>query len=89
MLVHAQTNMMRVGSLVNIPGYTRKGVVLLVSQKDINNGTNVRKPGLYIFSGYWYGTNPLSHKSYGKIHGQVGKRVGTVRNHQQIAKLCK
>lgn len=80
---------MQVGNLVSIPGYARKGVVLRVTQQDINNGTNVRKPGLYIFSGYWYGKDPLAHSSYGKIHGQVGKVIGTVRNHQQIARLCK
>lgn len=80
---------MKTGDLISIQGYTRKGVALYVSKTDIKNGINVYRPGLYVFSGYWYGTNPLSHRSYGKIHGQTGKVIGKARTHQQIARLCK
>lgn len=81
---------MRVGDIVTIPNYSRRGVALYVSRRDIRtSGINVRRPGIYIFSGYWHGTDPLNHNSYGKIHGQTGITIGQVRNHQQIARLCK
>lgn len=80
---------MRHGDLVSIPGYARKGVALEVTRRDIAHGTNVLRPGLYIFSGYWYGNKPLDIASYGKIHGQAGKPVGRVRTHQQALKMCR
>lgn len=80
---------MQVGTLVSIPGYSRKGVALRVSWADIKKGINARRPGVYIFSGYWYGTNPLSIASYGKIHGQIGKPIGKVKTHLQMVKLCR
>jgi len=62
-------------------------VALTVTANDIINGVNALKPGVYAFRGYWYGTNPLSHQSYGKIESTIGKVVGKVKSHQQIKKL--
>lgn len=63
-------------------------VALKVTAEDIRLGTNVRLPGLYLFRGYWYGTDPLNHHSYGKIEGQYGKVVGRLRTHLQARHLC-
>lgn len=61
---------MRHGDLVVIGG--RKGVALYVDQKEFNKGLNASRPGLHVFAGYWYGTNPLSLRSYGKVLTQDG-----------------
>jgi hypothetical protein len=76
------------GQLVSLPGYSRKGIVLRVTLKDIKtSNVQVRRPGLYVFSGYWYGTNPLDFNSYGKIHHHHGRRLGTISKHQQAKKF--
>jgi hypothetical protein len=64
---------MRHGDLVVVGG--RKGVALRVGRKELNEGLNASGPGLHVFAGYWYGTNPLSLSSYGKIltHDGIGK----------------
>lgn len=56
---------MRNGDLVLFNG--RKGVVLNVTQSDFCEGLSAIGPGLHVFAGYWYGKNPLNHRSYGKI----------------------
>lgn len=76
------------GQLVLSHDYNRKGVVLRVTLKDIKTtGVQVLRPGLYVFSGYWYGTDPLDFRSYGKILGKRGKALGRVTDHHQAKKL--
>lgn len=84
---------MRSGDLIIIKKFVnkngfreeRKAVVLEVSKKDIDNGLNVLKPGLYAFHGMWYGKDPLDHRSYGKIAEACGRIVGNVRGrHQRV-----
>lgn len=76
---------------VNKYGYhrRRKAVVLQVTQKDIDNGIDAIKPGLYAFHGFWYGKDPLSVASYGKIAEPVGQVVGRVNKAAQISKELK
>jgi len=65
----------------------RKAVALRVSPLDIKKGTDVMIPGVYPFAGYWYGKNPLDHKSYGKILSNMplrGTPIGKVISHSQI-----
>lgn len=76
------------GQLVSLPDYSRKGVVLRVTLKDIKTtGVQVLRPGLYVFSGYWYGTDPLDFRCYGKIHHHRGRALGRVSSHQQAKKF--
>jgi hypothetical protein len=76
------------GQLVSLPGYSRKGVVLRVTKKDMKTtGVQVMRPGLYVFSGYWYGTDPLDFRSYGKIHHHRGRTLGRVRSHAYAKRL--
>lgn len=66
------------------------GVCLYVSELDIKKkGILVPKAGTYVFRGYWYGNNPFSIDSYGKIEGEAKnfKKVGKIRNHWQVKKL--
>ena len=65
---------MRHGDLVVVEG--RKGVALRVDRAEFNKGLNASGPGLHVFAGYWYGTDPLNIRSYGKIltHDGIGKR---------------
>lgn len=78
------------GQLISLPGYSRKGVALKISAKDIRDNPTLQviRPGVFVFSGYWYGTDPLSFKSYGKIHHNKGRVVGRVRSHWHTKKLC-
>jgi len=62
-------------------------VALNVTPRDISMGLNARVPGLYLFRGYWYGTDPLTPQSYGKIEGRHGKVIGRLRTHQQAKTL--
>lgn len=65
----------------------RKAVALRVTPKDIQDGTDVLVPGIYPFAGYWYGKDPLNHKSYGKIlsdRPMRGQSIGKVVSHSQI-----
>ena len=43
-------------------------IVLEVTTKDIRNGCQADKPGLYGFRGLWYKGNGTKYKSYGKIY---------------------
>lgn len=43
-------------------------IVLEVTAKDIRNGCQANKPGLYGFRGLWYKGNGTTYKSYGKIY---------------------
>lgn len=43
-------------------------IVLEVTAKDIRNGCQADKPGLYGFRGLWYKGNGTKYKSYGKIY---------------------
>ncbi len=47
----------------------RHWVALPVTQEqlDAEFPLNAEKPGLHVFSGFWYGTNARNPKSYGKI----------------------
>lgn len=56
---------MKHGDIVRVNG--RRGVALRVSPRDIRDGVNANLPGLHVFAGFWYGRDPLDHKSYGKI----------------------
>lgn len=57
----------RVGSIIVLPKHLRFWVVLDVSQKDIDKGLDVEKPGLYAFAGMWHGTDPADAGSFGKV----------------------
>jgi hypothetical protein len=72
--------MMKIGSMVKIPGSRRRLVVLKVTKRGIKRGMNARRPGLYMFTGMWYGKNPNDHKSFGKILTPYGRVVGNVRD---------
>lgn len=54
-------------------GTGRCQIVLHVSEADLKRGINALEEGLHYFSGMWYGTNPYTIKSYGKI-GVLKKR---------------
>lgn len=56
-----------VGSIIVLPGYLRFWIILDVTKEQIERGTNAEKPGLYAFSGMWYGDDPLNIGSFGKI----------------------
>ena len=43
-------------------------IILPVTKKDIDRGTNAEKPGLYGFRGFWYKGNGTKKMSYGKIY---------------------
>lgn len=58
---------MKHGDLVALRGQRRRWVALQVSAADLRRGIDVARPGLYLFTGYWYGGQPLSHRSYGKV----------------------
>jgi hypothetical protein len=77
------------GDIVVVDG--RKAVALTVTAADIRNGVDVLKPGIYPFAGYWYGTTPLNHKSYGKIlSGTPNERyrvIGRAHTHSQLVYL--
>lgn len=62
-------------------------VALNVTKKDIMKMTNVTRPGIYLFRGYWYGKNPLDINSYGKIEGKHGKVIGKIKSHKQACIL--
>lgn len=67
---------MKHGDIVICNG--RRGVALYIDEKTRkNNGVNIRRAGLHVFAGYWYGHNPLSHKSYGKVLTCDGIGVGS------------
>ena len=42
-------------------------MVLNVSKNNIIKGIDVNIPGLYLFYGMWYGSNPKNIDSFGKI----------------------
>ncbi len=70
------------GDVIIIRGYKRRWVVLKVTRWDVEN-TNIKadEPGFYAFGGMWYGDNPLSKSSYGRILSLKGKdkiALGTV-----------
>lgn len=70
---------MKIGSVVKIPGKRRRAVVLHVSTRKMLTGVNVSKPGLYMFSGMWYGKDPHNDYSFGKIQKPYGRVVGNLR----------
>lgn len=66
-----------------LPGtLPRLWVGLRVTQADIDRGYFAGKPGLYLFSGMWYGDDPTDKRSFGKMVplacGSGAVRVGTV-----------
>lgn len=73
--------------------YRQHCVVLMVTPKMIRHGIyDTHRPGLHLVRGYWYGTNPMDVRSYGKNEGtiQQNKRavlVGRVESHEQIKKM--
>ena len=71
---------MRTGDLVRARGYKRLWVVLPVSRNQAKRLMNARGPGTYLFGGLWYGRDPLSHRSYGKMIGGFGRTVGTLES---------
>lgn len=76
------------GQIVSLPGFTRRGIVLRVTLKDIKTtGVQVLRPGLYVFSGYWYGEDPLDYKCYGKIEGRHGRPFGRAVSHHQARRV--
>lgn len=70
---------MKAGSIMKIPGQRRRAVVLPVSKRDVLRGINADKPGLYMFSGMWYGKDPHNDYSFGKIQKPYGRVVGNLR----------
>lgn len=64
------------GTVIQYPREKRKWVVLDVSQDDIDNReVDVAVPGVYIFTGMWYGDDALTFDSMGKVSG-LGNTVG-------------
>ncbi len=55
--------------------------------KNRRKGLNWRRPGVYLFRGLWYGSDPFNIDCYGKIEGRCGVPVGRVRNLSQLRKL--
>jgi len=55
------------GDIITIKDYNRAWVLLYVTEEDLNNGVNAEEVGLHAFGGMWYGSDPLSIESYGKI----------------------
>lgn len=51
-------------------------VQLAVADRDIAQGTDVLRPGRYLFRGAWYGQNLADLATYGKIEGQHGMPIG-------------
>ncbi|USN15245.1 hypothetical protein KIKIMORA_00990 [Brevundimonas phage vB_BpoS-Kikimora] len=45
----------------------RLWVGLTVKGREVRAGLNARNPGLKLFTGLWYGHDPLDHTGYGKI----------------------
>ena len=45
----------------------RLWVELPVASADVQRGVNTRTPGLKLFTGLWYGKDPLDPRNYGKI----------------------
>jgi hypothetical protein len=45
----------------------RLWVELTVSSADVGKGLNTRTPGRKLFSGLWYGKDPLDFRNYGKM----------------------
>ncbi len=81
---------MQTGLLTTSGVRGRKCVCLYVSRQDIRLGINARRPGWHLFRGYWYGGDPLSIDSYGKIEGRVRgtlRVIGRVRSHHQAFRL--
>lgn len=57
-----------VGDVVTVPGYTRHWVALYVTQTMIDNEEcDASREGLHLCGGMWYGNEPFSIKSYGKM----------------------
>lgn len=58
----------------------RLWVGIVVTQADIDRGrVDARRPGLMLFTGMWYGRDPLTPASYGKMLPPNGfKPVGRV-----------
>lgn len=87
----------RHGDLVAVHGTRRKFVALSVTAKDIRRGLNVSKPGIHLFSGYWYANStlggPLCSGAYGKViepQDTFGMRVvGHVRSHYAAKCHCR
>lgn len=53
-------------------------VPFFISQRDIDNGFNGIKPGVYLLRGAWYGKDLGNRASYGKTEGMLkswGKSV--------------
>jgi len=72
---------MKPGDIVEIVdscGHHRTCVVLMVRPKDLRKGLNAWRPGLHLFRGYWYGSDPMSITSYGKIEGLAHKNQCTL-----------
>lgn len=68
----------------------RLWVELPVTQADIDRGVMAAKPGLMLFTGMWYGDDPLDIHSYGKmIPTQHAKAVGRIGRKPAISLLRK
>lgn len=71
---------MKKHNLVHDPHYkNRLWIVLEVTSKDIKQGVQVDKPGLYAFGGLWNGSRPHRHRSYGKVI-PLNDKMKVVRN---------
>lgn len=46
---------------------SRLWVELTVTREDIARGLNTCKPGPKLFTGLWYGKDPLDFRNYGKM----------------------
>lgn len=70
-------------------GRTVYGVTIKVTWSDIKQRQfcHITRPGVYVFRGYWYGTDPTDYRSFGKFEGAAGKLVCKVKSHQQVKKL--
>lgn len=66
--------------LIQRKGTNRLWVALRVSKVDIRKGIQAKKPGIYLFGGFWYGKNPQEISSFGKMMSLKGKVVGKIHS---------
>jgi len=58
------------GDILIFPKYKRYWIALMVNPEDFEKGIDsidVESTGLYAFGGMWYGNDPNSKSSFGKV----------------------
>ena len=68
----------------------RLWIELTVSRGDIARGMNTRTPGPKLFTGLWYGKDPLDARNYGKMVEPGGALpVGTLGANAPAATIAR